>query len=375
MKKLVLIGNGLAHAQVLRGYALAPPVNAAVTLVGSTQPVVHTDMLPGLLAGHYTHAQCHIELRRLADRARIEVSEDDAVALDTVRRRVVTRSGRELEYDFVSLDVEPAMPTSEVPGLREFGLVARPSEILLQGWERIIELAREGKLAKLTMVGGEAAAVELLLAMEFRLRRELTREQFAACGFSIVTEAARLMASYPEALATAVERICAERGISILRGAPAIALEQDCVRLGNGARLKTDVTVWATGARAPRWLTASGLAVDARGLLTTDERLRSTADKRIFAAGDCASCVVHPHLRSSGEALQQGRALFAALLRALAGEVPEAWTPPATPTILLGLGGREAIAARGEQAHLGLRWLQWLWRDRIDRRALRPYRN
>lgn len=370
----MLIGSGLAHAEVLRGYALAPPVNAAVTWVEPTSSVVHTDMLPGLIAGHYAHTQCHVDLKRLAGRARIEVCEDRVAAIDTARRRVITRGGREFEYDFVSLDVAAGMPVAEVPGLREFGLLARPAELLMQGWERIIELAREGALAKLTMVGGETAAVEMLLAMQFRLRRELPRERFDACGFSIVTEAARLLASQPETLSIAVERVCAERGVSILRGAPAIALERDSVILGNGARLRSDVTVWASGARPPSWPAASGLATDAQGLLCTDERMRSTADKRIFASGETASSAAQPSPRSGGEALRQGTALFAALTRALAGEVPDAWTPDPSPTTYVGLGGREAFALRGGQVRLAPRWLLWRFKDWTDRRPLRLYR-
>lgn len=370
----MLIGGGLAHAEVLRGYALAPPVNAALTWVGPTSPVAHTDLLPGLIAGHYAHAACHIDIKRLAERARIEVCEDTAAAIDTARRRVITRGGRELEYDFVSLDIAGVIPVAEVPGLREFGLLARPSGILLEGWERIIELARDGALAKLTMVGGEVAAVELLLAMQFRLRRELPRARFDSCGFSIVTEAARLLASQPENLSIAVERVCAERGVSILRGAPAIALERDSVILGNGARLRSDVTVWASGIRPPSWPAVSGLSTGAQGLLTTDERLRSTGDKRIFAAGETATSAAHPGLRSGGEALQQGVALFGALTRALAGEVPDAWTPDPSPTTWVGLGGREAFAVRGGQVRLAPRSLLWRFKDWTDRQPLRRYR-
>lgn len=374
MKKLVLIGGGHAHAEVLRRYALAPAVNAAVTLVSPHRLTAYSGMLPGLIAGHYSHAQCHLDLAPLADRARIDFVIEHAVAIDPVRRVVTSESGRSFDYDFASVDIGSTPVVPDVPGLREFALLAKPVEILLAGFERIVELAREGGLDKLTVVGGGAGGVELLLAMRRRLESELPRERFEACGFSIVTDAARLLASHPEALSVAIERLFAARGISILRGAAVVAIERDAVRLANGAVLKSDVTIWAAGAQPARWLAASGLPTDARGFLAIDERLRSTGDKRIFAAGDCATSATHPRPKSGVEAVRQGPVLFANLQLALAGEVPQPWVPPEEALALISLGGREAFAVRGARVQTWPRWLIWRWKDAIDRRWMRRYR-
>jgi selenide,water dikinase len=367
MKRLVLAGGGLAHLEVLRRFALAPPVNAAVTLMVPRRRVLYPPALPGLVAGLTEPARCEIDLAALAGRARIDLVEDGVAAIDNTRRVVVTAARREFEYDFASVDVSATPFQPDLRGLREFALLARPAEVLAEGWERVVELAREGGLAKLTVVGGGATGVELVLAMRHRLRLALARERFAACGISIVTAAPRLLDTLPPPLTELVERLCAERGISILRGAAATALERDAVLLANGARLRSDVTIWATGPRPPRWFAACGLALDAAGCLVTDERLRSTSDKRIFAAGDCAVSAAHPGPRSDAHARAQGPVLFANLQRALAGEVPEPWQPPDAAREFLTLGEREACAWRGERVQTTPRWLIWRRKDWQDR--------
>ena len=294
MKKLLLIGGGLAHAEVLRQLAGSATANAEVTLVSPRRQVLQSGMLAGLVAGHYGHAQCHIELAKLARAAHAVLVDERVVGLDPAGNRARLAGGRVLEFDLASIEVGAAAPAPRVPGLREFALLARPVELFLEGWVRIRELMVEGTLRKLTVIGGDAAAVELLLAMRFRLARELPAAILAECGFSIVTAGARLLEAWPQPLAEAVEAECAAQGISLLRGATVVAVERDTVVLSNGARLASDITVWAEDGHPAAWLVASGLDCDAAGCMQVDQTLRSTSHPQVFGAGHCAALPERP---------------------------------------------------------------------------------
>ena len=52
MTRLVLVGGGHAHVEVLRELALAPAA-ADVTLVTQAPWLVYSGMVPGVVAGHY----------------------------------------------------------------------------------------------------------------------------------------------------------------------------------------------------------------------------------------------------------------------------------------------------------------------------------
>ncbi|KPK33115.1 MAG: hypothetical protein AMJ66_05880, partial [Betaproteobacteria bacterium SG8_40] len=61
MKKLLLIGGGHSHIEVMRRFALRPQADVRLTVVNPTTHTPYSGMLPGLIAGHYTFAQCHID--------------------------------------------------------------------------------------------------------------------------------------------------------------------------------------------------------------------------------------------------------------------------------------------------------------------------
>ena len=373
MKKLLLIGAGPSNLEALRQFGGAQPDSAYLTIVNPLHLSPCHGMLPGLVAGHYAHAQCHVDLDPLARKAGAKLVLKRVIALDPDARTVTLESGAPLEFDVASIDIGSIPLIPDVPGLRDYALLARPAEIFLQGWERIVELASDGALRRFTVAGGEASGVELMLAMQHRLMNALAAEAFERCGFSIVTGAACLLANGPAELSRAAERVCAQRGISLLRGAPVTAIERDAIQLANGARLASDVTIWAVGEQAPRWLSGSGLACDEGGFMQVGDTLLSTSHGSVFGCGDCVSALPRPRPATAAQGTLHGAVLARNLRHALAAGSLESVPPAGMSLTVLGLGGRQALALRGGHAPAWPRWLVWRWKDRLERRWVRRY--
>ncbi len=68
-KRLLLIGGGHSHVEVIRRFGAAPEPGVEVVLVSPGRFASYSGMLPGHIAGHYSHADCHIDLDALCRRA------------------------------------------------------------------------------------------------------------------------------------------------------------------------------------------------------------------------------------------------------------------------------------------------------------------
>ncbi len=66
--RIVLVGGGHSHVQVLRAFARQPEPLARLTLVSDSLEAPYSGMLPGHIAGLYSREAMHIDLAALAAR-------------------------------------------------------------------------------------------------------------------------------------------------------------------------------------------------------------------------------------------------------------------------------------------------------------------
>lgn len=361
MKRLVLLGGGHAHLQVLAAMAREPMPGVQAVLVTPFARQLYSGMLPGWMAGHYALDDCAIALEPLARAARVELALASATAIDAAERSVTLSDGRVAEYDVLSVDVGSQQDREAIEGARTRGLFVRPIEHFVKLYESLLELAAT-RVLDVVVLGGGAAGFEIALALQHRLQA-----QVRVC---LVTGDTNVLPGFDDRVR--------RRAIDRLRRARITVINQLCTEIGdthvlldNGARLVCDVPLMALPVSAPPWLRDSGLALDERGYIATGPTLQSTSHPQVFAAGDAASRQDQRLPRSGVFAVRAGPALALNLRRALAGGVLQPWRTEPRSLYLLSCGERRAIASwNGWSAHG--RWVWW-WKDWIDRRFVRRY--
>jgi selenide,water dikinase len=366
--RLVLIGGGHSHVEVLRRFALQPERDVDVTLISPAPQATYSEMLPGVVAGHYDAAEARIDLRALAQWARARFVLDSVTGLDLYTLTLTLADGDVEPFDLLAVDIGSAPDTSLVPGASEHAIALRPVHAFLAAWEALRADAVDGKVGRIAVVGGGAGGVEMLLAMQHRLRGEL---RDAAPRFALITDQPHLLPKHPPAVRASLGRQLVARGVVLHLGSGAIAVEPGTVITTHQRRIAVDRIVWATSAAAQAWPAIAGLACDRGGFIRIDNTLRSISHPFVFATGDCATQVGHPRPRSAAYAVRQGPSLAANLRHALRREPLTTYVLPRHVLSLIATGNRHAVASRGPLAVEG-DWV-WRWKDRIDRAFMAKY--
>ena len=366
IRQLLLIGGGHSHIEVIRRFGLSPEPGVAVTLLSPDRHTAYSGLLPSHVAGHYTHAECHIDLGTLCRDAGVRRIAGTAEGLDLARQLARCDDGQELRFDLLSIDAGSAPALDAVPGARDHGLPLRPVARFLEGWQALRAVARGGGL-HIAVVGAGAAGVEIALAMQHRLALDA-----APARFTLIGDGPAILAGHARGVQRRFERILHERGIVLHLDVAVERAEAGALWLCRGERCAADAVVWATGAAAPAWPRASGLQTDAAGFIAVDEHLQSLSHPGVFTAGDIASMTGASHPKSGVYAVRQGPPLAENLRRALRGEKLLRYRPQARALALISTGDRQAVASYGPFA-FGGRWV-WRWKDHIDRGFVARYR-
>jgi selenide,water dikinase len=374
VKDVVLVGAGHSHVTVLRMFGMKPIPGVRFTLISREVHTPYSGMLPGLIAGHYTFDDAHIDTGPLTRWAGARLYQDEVVDLDLAARRVICRHRPPVPYDLLSLNIGSTPNTAGVPGASEHAVPVKPIDGFLKRFEALVArvLAREGG-ARVALVGAGAGGVELLLSVEHRLRKEVTRAGFDARGLSfiLVSDVADILPSFPAAFRSRFHAILAARGIAVVAGAPVTAVETGRLVLDGHAPIQADEILWTTQAAPARWLAQVGLPADPNGFLKVDGMLRVAGHQDVFAAGDTIAFPSRNLPKSGVYAVRAGPVLADNIRRTLMGRSLRPFRPQREALYLVSTGERHALGTRNGLMAEGA-WV-WRWKDWIDRRFMRRF--
>lgn len=364
----MLLGAGHVHLEVLRRTILERPRGVEVTVVSLGERHFYSGMTPGYLAGQYGFDDLTSDVPAIARRAGAECILDEVAALDPAARRVRLAGGREIEYDLVSLNLGSLLAGADSEAARHAEAI-KPLERAARVKERIEALvAADGAgPVRVVVVGGGASGVEVACAVRASLHRA-----GRAAEVTVVEAGDRILHGYSERFRERARGVLAELGIRVEPGVRVVRVTPGLAVTSDGRELPAELTIWLTGPAAAALLAASGLPTDRRGFLLVDDRLRSVADPRVFAVGDCGTLEAYPETPKAGVyAVREAPILWANLRATLRGGRLTRYTPQSGFLSILNTCDGRALL-RWKRFVVWSRWA-WLLKDWIDRRFMRRY--
>ena len=361
MRHLVLLGGGHAHLAVLEDLVQRPIDGWHVSLVTPFRRQIYSGMLPGWVAGQYAMDECAIALDALSDRARIALRLTSCTGLDLSANTVACADGTTVPFDLLSIDTGPEPALSNLPGALAHALPIRPIEGFVAAWPNVVDrILGRRQYFELVVLGAGAAGVELALAIHHRA----LVDGWSHLRVTLIGSGTLPLEGVAKRARNHVARLLAQRGIRWIGERRATRIAPKHIDFEQADSVGFDACIAVTGAAAPSWPSAAGLATDASGFIRVGRTLRTQQHPHVLAAGDVASYTdVRP--KSGVFAVRAGPLLVHNLRALCRGEAPKLWSPQQRALYLVSTGDQRAVASWGQWTWHGA-WV-WRWKDHIDR--------
>ena len=369
-KDILLVGGGHAHVLLLRMWAMNPIPGIRITLVSNSVISPYSAMLPGVIAGHYTFDENHIDLFKLCRLSGARFIHAEVTGFNIDHQRIQLHDRSELSFDYASINTGAA-PDQSVPGVAEFAIPVKPIAQFIQCWQVLLNEFKVMNGEKhLVVVGSGAGGIEVLLAMQHALSKDL--ELKVQLHFHLVVRGQELLKGYSRRVKSSVKNRLAKCGVQVHYDFDVERVTAKQLISKMGESLTVDNVFWCTSAKAPSWPKASGFITDELGFISVNSYLQSLNNFNIFAAGDIAHIPHAPCSKAGVYAVRQAPVLLYNLRNAVLQKPFKCYEPQDEFLSLIALGNKTAIGSRKPLFFSGA-WA-WSWKNRIDRGFMRKFK-
>jgi NADH:ubiquinone reductase (H+-translocating) len=249
-----------------------------------------------------------------------------------------------IRYDYLVLAMGGISNDFGVSGVREHAMFLedRPQadrfrQKLLNACLRTNHAHQTGDMeacVRISIVGGGATGVELAAELynAAKALRHYGLEVFdeTKLEVSLIEAGPRILPALDETLAASAKHELEKQGVRVLDNTQVVQLTDRAVHTGTGAVIDADLIVWAAGVKgADEIATLGDLELTRGNQIIVRPTLQTNTDDRIYALGDCASCMLpgrdRPIPPRAQSAHQMASLVFRNLVRVQAGKLPDSF--------------------------------------------------
>lgn len=334
-KRIVIVGGNFAGLTA----AIKSSRRHAVTVI---DPSRHFEWAPGIheiLSSVKTPQGLRLDRAAIVKQAGHRFLRDRVTVLQPALGRLATAGGHELAFDACIVAVGALWNTHHVPGVARHAMPFRSVADGLAIEQRLDSLLREGKPLRIVIAGGGLSGIEAL--------GEILRRHRGDAGLSIelIEAGPRLLPGLPLSLDADLRRLCEPYAVSFRTGTTIASVSAKGVRLADGTRLRSELTLWTAGLAPPALLRESGLAPPPQVWADVHPTLQSRHFENVFVVGDAAQ-LPHAVGKQAYNAIDMGALAAANVTRWLAGRELKPFKPAPKP-VLIAFGDLQTYLVAG----------------------------
>lgn len=385
-KEIVLIGGGHTHALFLKMWANMPVQSVRLTLISPEVLTPYSGMLPGLLAGHFSYDDSHIDLSRLCKYAGARFIRAAAIRIDANTKTIHLTNRPPLRYHIASINTG-ATPDLAIPGSAEHCISIKPISQLFRHWEAMLkqlkQQTRNNKPAiKIAVVGGGAAGIETIQAIRWRLVQEFG-DQSKIIPLTLFQNGQGLPQNTPKAIQRAFKKRFEQLNIAAVDNFYVEKIEPIEAPAGRyqltSSQQQTeyaDFIFWCTQAKGAKWLADSALPLDSQGFVETNSQLQVIGYPETFACGDSATIINQARPKAGVFAVRQAKTLHKNIIATLLKKKLSSHRSQRSFLSILTGGDQWATASKGRiTLPLIAPHLMWQWKRSIDQSFMNQLSN
>jgi NADH dehydrogenase FAD-containing subunit len=334
-KRIAIVGGNFAGLTA----AIKLSRRHAVTVI---DPSRHFEWAPGIheiLSSVKTPQGLRLDRAAIVKQAGHRFLRDRVTVLEPARGRLATAGGHELEFDVCIVAVGALWNTHHVPGVARHAMPFRSVADGLAIEQRLDSLVREGKPLRIVIAGGGLSGIEAL--------GEILRRHRGDAGLSIelIEAGPRLLPGLPASLDADLRRLCEPYAVSFRTGTTIASVSAKGVRLADGTRIRSELTLWTAGLAPPALLRESGLAPPPQVWADVHPTLQSRHFDNVFVVGDAAQ-LPQAVGKQAYNAIDMGALAAANVMRLLAGRELKPFKPAPKP-VLVAFGDLQTYLVAG----------------------------
>ena len=341
-KRIAIVGGNFAGLTA----AIKLSRRHAVTLI---DPSANFEWMPNIheiLSNVKTPQSLRLDRAAIVEQAGHRFLKDRVTVLQPAQGRLATASGVELAFDACIVAVGALWNTHHIPGVARHAMPFRSVADALAIEHKLLALVKQGKPLRIVIAGGGVSGVEALGEILRRHRDD------ASLSVDVVEAGERLLTGLPPALDMDIRRLCEPYAVKFHTATAIASVTAKGVRLADGTRLRSELTLWTAGLAPPTLLRESGLSPPPQLWADVHQTLQSRHANNTFVIGDAAQ-LPHPVGKQAFRAIDMGSLAAANVQRFLDGRALVPFKPAAKP-LLIAFGdlqtylvaGRKVIASK-----------------------------